>query len=280
MPLFSPSVFGYNLGSMVTIAIANQKGGVSKTTTAINLAYFLALKGKRTLLIDFDPQGSASSSLGNRRGSGTYEFINGANLADVIDSTSNPNLFTMCSDQSLTGAEIELISQENREKKLKMALDRIDKIFDIVVIDCPPSLSFLTINALVAANYILVPVQSEFYALEGLSLLLEITAKVRKLWNNNLEILGLVLTMCDRRNLFHKEVERDIKSHFGTKVFNSVIGRNIRLAEAASYGKSIYEYDRFSSGSKNYEELAREVIERIESDMAKMAGDHDQKMEK
>lgn len=254
---------------MITIAIANQKGGVSKTTTAINLSYFLALKGKKVLLIDLDPQGSASASFGNKRNNGTYEFINGANISEVVNSTLNPNLFTMSSDQSLTSAEIELISQENRESKLKIALEKIKDEFDIVIIDCPPSLSFLTINALVASNYILVPVQSEFYALEGLSLLLEITAKVRKLWNPNLEIIGLVLTMSDRRNLFHKEVERDIKAHFASKVFNTVIGRNIRLAEAASFGKSIYEYDRFSSGSKNYEELANEVIERIEKDVAK-----------
>lgn len=248
---------------MFSIAITNQKGGVSKTTTAINLAFFLAKASKKTLLIDFDPQGSASSSLGNLRNTGSYSFINGASLDEVISQTREENLFTICSDQNLIAAEIELISEKDRENKLKIALSKIADRFDVVLIDCPPSLGFLTINALVGANYILIPVQSEFYALEGLSLLLETTAKVRKLWNPSLDILGLVMTMFDKRNLFHREVCADIKNHFGAKVFETVIARNIRLAEASSYGKSIYEYDKFSSGSKNYQDLANEVLQRL-----------------
>jgi len=248
---------------MKTIAITNQKGGVGKTTTAINLAHCLAIANKRVLLLDFDPQGSASSGLGKRgQTKGSYNMLLDSGEYE-IQRTSCPNFSIICADQNLAAAEIELVNQVDRESKLKHALSKIADQFDVVLIDCPPSLGLLTINALVASNYILIPVQSEFYALEGLSLLVETAAKVKRLWNHELDILGLVLTMYDRRNLFHREVEEDIKKHFKAKLFEVIITRNIRLAEASSFGKSIHEYDKHSTGSQTYEALAKEVIARI-----------------
>lgn len=251
---------------MKTIAVTNQKGGVGKTTTAINIAAYLAHLGKRTLLIDVDPQGSASSGIGMKGYSfenTIYEALNGMDINKSIHPTKINNLSIICANQNLAAAEIELVSIQNREHKLKNALKNIENIYDVVLIDCPPSLSLLTINALVASNYILIPVQSEFYALEGLSLLVETAARIKNLWNHDLDILGLILTMYDRRNLFHREVEDDIRKHFKAKLFETIITRNIRLAEASSFGKSIYEYDKYSIGSKTYESLAKEIIQRI-----------------
>lgn len=251
---------------MYVIAVTNQKGGVGKTTTAINLAYCLSTYGKQILLIDFDPQGSASSGLGKREHvqtqQGSYMFLNGD--ASVITSTNYSNLFLISANQHLAASEIELAAQEGGERKLSNALGNITPSgFDVVIIDCPPSLGFLTLNALVAASSVLIPVQSEFYALEGLSMLIETAAKVKRLWNPELDVLGLVLTMYDKRNLLHREVELDISKHFKAKLFKTIITRNIRLAEAASHGKSICEYDKFSTGSRAYEALAVEVMERI-----------------
>lgn len=251
---------------MKTIAITNQKGGVGKTTTAINIAAYLAHMGKNTLLIDLDPQGSASSGIGMKGYSfenTIYDVFNGMDIKNCINATKINNLSIICANQHLAAAEIELVNLPHREQKLKNALSSINDFYDIVLIDCPPSLSLLTINALVASDYILIPVQSEFYALEGLSLLVETAAKIKNLWNHHLDILGLILTMYDKRNLFHREVENDIRQHFKAKLFETIITRNIRLAEASSFGKSIYEYDKYSPGSKTYENLAQEIIKRI-----------------
>lgn len=260
---------------MYVISITNQKGGVGKTTTAVNVADEVASLGKRVLLIDLDPQGNASSGLGFRRSEkGVYDLLCNTNSddannlssvknSDLILTTRNPNLFVICGNQNLAGAEIELVNATNRESKLKNAISNFEDEFDLVIIDCPPSLSILTINALVASDYILIPVQPEFYALEGVSLLIETIAKVKQLWNNKLEIIGVIMTMHDKRNILHRQVEDDLRKHFKSILFNVIITRNIRLAEAASFGKSIKDYDKNSSGSLAYTILAKELVRRI-----------------
>ncbi|WP_342261991.1 ParA family protein [Alphaproteobacteria bacterium endosymbiont of Tiliacea citrago] len=248
---------------MKIISIANQKGGVAKTTSAINISYYLAELGYKTLLIDFDPQASASSGLGFRKvEKSIYELLYGHSYKDVEVTTNNKNLYVIPSNQNLAAFEFEAMLVDRKESKLKDVLTSI-KEFDFVIVDCPPSLGLLTINALVASEYILIPVQTEFFALEGLSLLLETAAKVKKRWNMKLEVMGIILTMCDKRNMHHREVIADIKHHFGAKVFQQEVRRNIRLAEAASFGKSICEYDKKSIGAQIYKEIVFELLKKV-----------------
>jgi chromosome partitioning protein len=247
------------------LAIANQKGGVGKTTTAINLATALCAVGQKILLIDLDPQGNASTGLGVRRSmiqTSTYDVL--FEEADVVQAaveTKVPRLSVVPSSIHLSGAEIELVTAENREYRLKRALHRTLP-YDYVIIDCPPSLNLLTLNALVAVDSVVVPLQCEFYALEGLSHLVKTIERVQKSFNARLDIHGVVLTMYDQRNRLSGQVEADVREHFGDKVYKTVIPRNVRLSEAPSYGLPAIVYDMRSSGAQAYIQLAREVIRR------------------
>ncbi|SEP40467.1 ParA family protein [Propionispora vibrioides] len=245
------------------IAIANQKGGVGKTTTSVNLSACLAELGKRVLLIDIDPQGNSTSGLGINKASikrCTYDaLVNDVPLEDIILDTAVPNLKLVPATIQLAGAEIELVSIMSRENKLKRVLDKVKYSFDYVLIDCPPSLGLLTINSLTAANSVLVPIQCEFYALEGLSQLMKTISLVQKNLNPVLALEGVVLTMFDARTNLSIQVVDEVKNHFRSKVYQTIIPRNVRLSEAPSHGQPIIKYDARSKGAEVYMDLAREV---------------------
>jgi chromosome partitioning protein len=246
------------------IAFANQKGGVGKTTTAINIGASLAAIKRRVLLVDLDPQGNAGTGLGFVRAShpqSVYNVIMGVEAAAAnILSTAIANMHILPSSPRLSGAEVELLDMENREYRLRDALDPIAGHYDYILLDCPPALGFLTLNALTTADSLIVPLQCEFFALEGIQSLMSAMNEIKKKWNSSLDILGIVLTMYDRRYGLTKAVEDDVRGTFGGKVFQTVVPRNVRISEAPSHGKPALFYDFNSAGAQAYLRLATEVV--------------------
>lgn len=253
----------------VTIAVTNQKGGVGKTTSAVNVAYYLAKSGKRVLLVDLDPQGNATSGLGidkaNLEATMSEVLLESSTLANAVVKTEHKNLWLAPTTAHLANVEVEIAAMQHKFTRLKTALVTAEGDYDYIIIDSPPSLSLLTVNGLIAAKYVLLPVQAEFYALEGLGQLLETMKLVRKGMNPGLELLGVLSTMMDTRTTLSNQVHAEIKKHFADKVFQTTIPRNIRLAEAPSHGVPIGAYDRWSKGARAYKALAKEVVERAEA---------------
>ena len=245
------------------ISLANQKGGVGKTTTTVNLGTILAKKGKKVLLIDADPQGNATSGLGVEKEVeySTYDIlVNDAKIQDAIQDTIIKNLKVCPANMSLAGAEVELVSMMSREQRLKEKLDEVKDYFDYILIDCPPSLGLITLNAFTASNSVLIPVQCEYFALEGLGQLINTINLVKKHLNKEIQIEGALLTMYDIRTNLSNQVVKEVKKYFENKVYKTVIPRNVRLSEAPSYGMPITEYDPRSKGAKSYTKFAKEFL--------------------
>lgn len=254
------------------ISVANQKGGVGKTSTSINLSSSLAAAEKKTLLIDIDPQANSSSGLGvHNHAPSVYEVLIGeTEINGAILETFMPNLDLLPSNINLVGAEIEMVDMENREKLFGQALSEIHAKYDYIIIDCPPSLGLLTLNSLAASNSVIIPVQCEYFALEGLGQLLNTINIVKQHYNPGLTIEGVVLTMFDVRLRLSQQVADEVKKYFGDKVFRTIIHRNVRISEAPSFGKPVILYDAISTGAKNYIELASELLERNSNNINKV----------
>lgn len=252
------------------ISIANQKGGVGKTTTSVNLSTLLAKRGKKVLLIDADPQGNATSAVGLEKDSkySLYDvLINEVEVSNTLQTTQMKNLEVCPSNISLAGAEVELVSMMSREKRLKEQLDKVKDEYDYIFIDCPPSLGLITLNAFTASDSVLIPVQCEYFALEGLGQLMNTINLVKKHLNKELQIEGAVLTMYDIRTNLANQVVKEVKRYFEDKVYKNVIPRNVKLSEAPSYGMPIVLYDPRSKGAKAYDKLAREFIKKNEEEL-------------
>ncbi len=247
------------------IAVLNQKGGVGKTTTTVNVGAYLAKEGRSVLIVDLDPQGNATSGLGIDKqtlNSTMYDVLFGqASAVNVVSKTAVKNLFILPTNSKLAAAEIDLAGEVDREHRLKQALNNLN--YDVILIDCPPSLGLLSINALSAANSVLIPVQAEYYALEGLGQLLEIIQRVRAGLNPHLELLGVAVTMYDSRTTLADQVLAEVSKHFGDKLFKTMIPRNVRLAEAPSFGRTIMDHDKWSKGARAYKQLAKEISRRL-----------------
>ena len=260
------NVYNKRMGAKIVgkiISVANQKGGVGKTTTTINLSTMLAKKGKKVLLIDADPQGNATSGVGAEKNVeySTYDIlVSDVDMAQTVEKTMIKNLLVCPSNINLAGAEVELVSMMSREQRLKEKLDEVKDKFDYILIDCPPSLGLITLNAFTASDSVLIPVQCEYYALEGLGQLLNTINLVKKHLNKTLEIEGALLTMYDARTNLSNQVVKEVKKYFGDKVYKTVIPRNVRLSEAPSYGMPITEYDPKSKGAKTYEKFTKEFL--------------------